>query len=127
MAGLRSIGWWLPPGRRTARELAAELGLDPAAPARLRPVRKAGAGDGDHPSTMGARATRHALAAAGLAVDDLELLLFAGVTRDYPAPWVAASGVLHELGARRAVGLDVANRCAGGIEALWLAHHLVER
>ncbi|HWU89434.1 MAG TPA: hypothetical protein VN253_19370 [Kofleriaceae bacterium] len=52
--------------------------------------------------------------------------MFAGATRDWPAPWVAAFGVLHELGARHTAGLDLANRCAGLIDALWLAKLLVE-
>jgi 3-oxoacyl-[acyl-carrier-protein] synthase-3 len=126
MAGIRSIGWWVPPARRTARDIADDHGLEFEAIARLGLVAKAVPGDDDHPSTMGARATRHALAAAGLGVDDLDLLVFAGVTRDWPAPWVAAFGVLHELGARRAAGFDLANRCAGGIDALWLAKALVD-
>lgn len=126
MAGIRSIGWWVPQGRRSARDIADDCGLELDAIARLGLETKAVAGDDDHPSTMGARATRRALEAAGLAVDDLDLLLFAGVTRDWPAPWVAAFGVLHELGAHRAAGLDVANRCAGGIDALWLARALVD-
>jgi 3-oxoacyl-[acyl-carrier-protein] synthase III len=39
---------------------------------------------------------------------------------------VAAHGVLHELGSRRAAGFDVASRCAGGIDALWLAKTLID-
>jgi len=126
MAGIRSIGWWVPEARRTAQDIADDHGLALEAIVRLGLGAKAVAADADHPSTMAARATRHALAAAGLTVDDLDLLVFAGVTRDWPAPWVAAFGVLHELGARRAAGLDVANRCAGGIDALWLANALVD-
>jgi 3-oxoacyl-[acyl-carrier-protein] synthase-3 len=126
MAGILSIGWWVPSGRRSAPEIAADHGLEPDAIARLGLSAKAVAGDGDHPSTMGARATRHALEAAGLSADDLDLLIFAGVTRDWPAPWIAAFGVLHELGARRARGFDLASRCAGGIDALWLARTLVD-
>ena len=126
MAGIRSIGWWVPPGRRWAHAIADECGIAPESVVRLGLASKAVAGDGDHPSTMGARATWCALRAAGLGVDDLDCLLFAGVTRDWPAPWVAAFGVLHELGATRAAGLDVANRCAAGIDALWLARALIE-
>ena len=126
MAGIRSIGWWVPPGRRSAQEIAGDYGLTPDALVRLGLTSKTVPGDDDHPSTMGARATRRALEAAGLTPDDLDLLLFAGVTRDWPAPWVAAFGVLHELGAHRAAGLDLANRCTGGIDALWLARTLVQ-
>jgi 3-oxoacyl-[acyl-carrier-protein] synthase III len=126
MAGIRSIGWWVPPGRRSAQEIARDHGVPLEAVARLGLRCKAVAGDDDHPSTMGARATRHALAAAGLGPEDLDLLIFAGVTRDWPAPWVAAFGVLHEMGSTSAAGMDVAGRCAGGIDALWLAKTLVE-
>jgi 3-oxoacyl-[acyl-carrier-protein] synthase-3 len=126
MAGILSIGWWVPEARRSAHEIAADHRLEPAAIARLGLISKTVPGEDDHPSTMGARATRRALDAAGLGPDDLDLLVFAGVTRDWPAPWVAAFGVLHELGARRAAGFDLAGRCAGGIDALWLARTLVE-
>jgi 3-oxoacyl-[acyl-carrier-protein] synthase III len=126
MAGIRSIGWWVPRARRSAEDIASDHGLELDAIARLGLRAKTVAGVDDHPSTMGARATRRALEAAGLALDDLDLLLFAGVTRDWPAPWVAAFGVLHELGARRTAGMDIANRCAGVIDALWLAKTLVD-
>jgi 3-oxoacyl-[acyl-carrier-protein] synthase-3 len=125
MAGIRSIGWWVPQARRSAQEIAGDHGLELDAVVKLGLKTKAVAGEDDHPSTMGARATRRALESAGLGPDDLDLLLFAGVTRDWPTPWVAAFGVLHELGARRAAGLDIANRCAGVIDALWLARTLV--
>jgi 3-oxoacyl-[acyl-carrier-protein] synthase-3 len=125
MAGILSIGWWVPQGRRSAQEIAGDHGLSLDAVRKLGLESKTVPGEDDHPSTMGARATRRALACAGLGPDDLDLLLFAGVTRDWPAPWIAAFGVLHELGARRAAGLDLASRCAGGIDALWLARTLV--
>jgi 3-oxoacyl-[acyl-carrier-protein] synthase-3 len=125
-AGIRSIGWWIPPGRRTAAELAAAYELPGEAIVRLGLVELPVAAPGDHPSTMGARATRHALDAAGVAVADLDLLIFTGVTKDWPAPWVAAFGVLHELGATRTAGFDLSSRCAGGIDALWLAKTLIE-
>jgi len=126
MTGILSIGWWVPAGRRSAREIADDHGLSLDAVNKLGLQTKTVPGEDDHPSTMGARATRRALDAAGLGPDDLDLLLFAGVTRDWPAPWIAAYGVLHELGARRTAGLDLANRCAGAIDALWLARTLVD-
>lgn len=126
MVGILSIGWWVPRGRRSAAEIAEDYGLAPDAVQRFGLHSKTVPDADEHPSSMGARATRHALACAGLDLDDLDLLLFVGVTRDWPAPWVAAFGVLHELGARRTAGLDLANRCAGLIDALWLAKLLVD-
>ncbi|HEY0476474.1 MAG TPA: hypothetical protein VGD37_03070 [Kofleriaceae bacterium] len=125
-AGIRSIGWWIPSEWRSADDLATAYGIPREAVARLGLIGQPVAGDADHPSTMGARATRRALEAAKLSVEDLDLLIFVGVTRDWPAPWIAAFGVLHELGATRSAGFDLSNRCAGGIDALWLARMLVE-
>jgi 3-oxoacyl-[acyl-carrier-protein] synthase-3 len=126
MAGIRSIGWWLPQERLSAAQLAIRMQVAPEAFAKVGLLSVAVPGDDDHPSTMGARATRAALSGAGLDIDDLDLLIFAGVTKDWPAPWVAAFGVLHGLGATRAGGIDVSNRCASIIDALWLAKVLVE-
>jgi 3-oxoacyl-[acyl-carrier-protein] synthase-3 len=126
VAGVRAIGWWIPERRASARELERAYGLREAALDGVGLVATAIAGEGDHPSTMGARATRAALDAAQLAPDQLDLLIFASVTKDWPPPWVAAFGVLHELGATRAAGFDLSNRCAGVLDALWLAKLLVE-
>jgi 3-oxoacyl-[acyl-carrier-protein] synthase-3 len=126
MTGIRSIGWWIPEARLSPRELARDYGLAEEAIAKLGVKGRPVAGENDHPSTMGARAATAALQAAGLDVNDLDLLIYAGVSKDWPAPWVAAHGVLHELGSRRAAGFDVASRCAGGIDALWLAKTLID-
>lgn len=126
MGGIRAIGWWVPEHRQSAREIARDYGLGEPALAGIGLASKAVAGPDDHPSTMGARATAAALEAARLHPGDLDLLIFAGVTRDWPPPWVAAFGVLHELGATRAGGFDLSSRCSGVIDALWLAKLLVE-
>jgi 3-oxoacyl-[acyl-carrier-protein] synthase III len=125
MAGIRSIGWWIPEGRQVARDIAKDYGLAEEAVAKVVTV-KSVPGEKDHPSVMGARATRAALEAAGLGVEQLDLLIYAGVTKDWPGPWVAAFGVLHELGSKRAAGFDLTGRCAGGIDALWLAKTLID-
>lgn len=116
----------MPRARRSAGDLSKEFGvaLDSITSFGLRtrtePERS------DHPSNMGARAVRHALDVAGLKLDDAGLLIFAGMTRDFPAPWVGAYGVLHELGATRTAGFDLGNRCASVHDALWVASKLVE-
>jgi 3-oxoacyl-[acyl-carrier-protein] synthase-3 len=126
VAGIRSLGWWIPEQRRSAHEIAADFGLPTEAMDRLGFMGRPVAGEGDHPATMGARATQAALDAAELTIDDLDLLIFAGVSKDYPAPWVAAHGVLAELASKRAGGFDISNRCAAGIDALWLAKCLID-
>lgn len=126
MAGIRSIGWWLPAERRDAGEIARHYGLAEEAVEKIGLESHPVPGEEDHPSTMGARSTRAALEAAGLSLEDLDLLIFTGVTRDWPTPWVAAFGVLAELGTRNAAGFDLASRCAGGIDALWVAKTLID-
>lgn len=126
MVGIRSIGWCVPKARRSAAKLASQYAISlPSIEAfglesRAEPARD------DHPSTMGARAVQYALEVAGLQIDDVGLLIFASMTRDYPAPWVGAFGVLHELGGKHTAGFDLANRCASIHDALWLAAKLVE-
>jgi 3-oxoacyl-[acyl-carrier-protein] synthase III len=123
--GIRAIGWYVPPGRRTAAELAASYGVPLEALARLGVRSHAVAGDADHPSSMGARAVENACRAARLPVDAIDLLIFAGITRDYPPPWVGAFGVLHHLGTTKPAGFDIAARCPALHDALWVAENLV--
>jgi 3-oxoacyl-[acyl-carrier-protein] synthase-3 len=76
----------------------------------------------DHPSTMGARALSDALARASLQPADLSLVIYAGVSRDYPPSWCAAVAMMDELGAGTGcVGMDVVNGCLGAILGLELA------
>lgn len=125
MIGILSIGWYIPPARRDPSQLAAAYNVaqDAVASSGLRA--QAVAGVLDHPATMAAHAAAQALAAAGLPASAVDLLIFCGMTRDYPPPWVAAFGVLKELGAARATGFDLANRCPGIQDGLWIAAQLV--
>jgi 3-oxoacyl-[acyl-carrier-protein] synthase III len=76
----------------------------------------------DHPGTMGARALADALARAGLEPTDLSLVIYAGVSRDYPPSWSAAVAIMHELGiAAGCVGTDVINGCLGALLGLEIA------
>lgn len=126
MAGIRSIGWCVPDRLRDAASIARDYRVSEAALQQFGLRSHAVAGADDHPSTMGAQATKAALDAGGLQVGDLELLIFAGMTRDYPAPWVAAFGVLHELQASGAAGFDLSNRCPAIGDGLWLAACLIQ-
>jgi|HubBroStandDraft_1064217.scaffolds.fasta_scaffold01317_15 3-oxoacyl-[acyl-carrier-protein] synthase-3 len=125
MAGIRSIGWYIPAGRRNADAIARDYGVAVDAVERFGLRSHAVAADNDHPSTMATQAARAALTAAELSPKDIDLLIFTGMTRDYPTPWVGAFGVLHELQATQAAGFDLSNRCPGLTDALWLAATLV--
>ncbi len=125
-AGIVSVGWWVPKARIYAKEIATQYGLAEDVVNKIGLKSRPIAAQDEHPSTMGARAALNALKAANLQIDDLDLLIFAGVSRDWPTPWVAAFGVLHEMGATRTAGMDISTRCAGSIDAIWLAKTLIE-
>ena len=79
----------------------------------------------DTTANMGANAARKALAMAGLAPDDVQLIVFATLSPDYFFP---GSGVLlqRELGmTTNAPALDVRNQCSGFIYALSVADQFV--
>jgi 3-oxoacyl-[acyl-carrier-protein] synthase III len=73
---------------------------------------------------MGEHAARRALEAAGMAADELDLIIVATVTPDMRLPSTAAL-LQHRLGATRAAGFDVAAACAGSLFALSIAERFV--
>jgi len=83
----------------------------------------------DHPSTLGARALAKALAASGVAADELRLVLFTGSSRDYVPSWSVANEIMHANGASdRCLGLDLTAGCVATLAALdlaqgWLTSH----
>lgn len=82
------------------------------------------AAEQDHPGTMGARALADALARASLEPADLALVIYAGVSRDYPPSWSAAVAIMDELGVGEAtgcVGMDIINGCLGALLGLEIA------
>lgn len=79
----------------------------------------------DTTANMGTRAARQALANAGLAPSDLDLIIFATLSPDYVFP---GSGVLvqRELGLKNIPALDVRNQCSGFIYALSVADQFIK-
>jgi 3-oxoacyl-[acyl-carrier-protein] synthase-3 len=125
MIGIRSLGWYVPEERRSVEQVAAEYGVAEKALRDFGLKSKVAPGPEDHPASLAAKAARAALHAVDLPVQELDLLIFVGVTRDRPAPWVAAFGVLHELGASKAAGFDLSARCPGLHDALWVGASLI--
>lgn len=126
MTGIIAVGWQLPNELIPLHEVAERTGAPLKQLQKMDCISRGQPGDDDHPSTLAAKATQSALDAAGMSIDDIDLLFFCGVTRDRPAPWIAATGVLSELGATRTHGIDLAARCAGVGDSLWMARHLIE-
>ena len=82
------------------------------------------AGRGESTSTLGKAAALRALESAGLGVDDVDLLIVATATPDYPLP--SAACVLQlELGMTRGAAMDVIAGCAGFVYGLATAAQFV--
>lgn len=69
-------------------------------------------------------AARQALERAGLAAEDVELIVVGSFTGDTPLPSTACL-VQHALGAKQAAAFDVAAACTGFIYALTVAESMV--
>lgn len=83
------------------------------------------AGPGENPSDMGAKAAALALARAGLAAADIDLLVVATMTPDQPFPSTACL-LQAKLGLRRDIPcFDVGAACSGFVYALQVARDMM--
>src|SRR5574342_76556 len=78
------------------------------------------AGPGEACSDLAVRAAKRALAAAGIAATELDMILVATCSGDYPLPATACL-VQHQLGATRAAACDLGAACCGFVYALSVA------
>jgi 3-oxoacyl-[acyl-carrier-protein] synthase III len=112
-------GVYLPPARPVC-EVAAAAGADVNNYQGWPNVCHARADD--HPSTMGATALKAALADAGVAPEELRLVLFAGISRDYLPSFSVATEIMKACGAQgHCLGLDMTIGCLGALSALDMA------
>ncbi len=83
------------------------------------------AGTGEACSDMAVEAGRRALDAAGVAAADLDMILLATCTGDYPLPATACL-VQQHLGATKAAACDLSAACCGFVYALSMADAYVK-
>lgn len=75
------------------------------------------AAEGEYPSDLAAKAAERALAMAGLNADQIDLIIVATITGDYP--WPATACIVQEkLKATKAFAFDVSAACTGFVYAL---------
>jgi 3-oxoacyl-[acyl-carrier-protein] synthase III len=77
--------------------------------------------DGESAFDLVAKATRGALARAGLAPTDVDLLIYTGVGRGWIEP-AMMNPVQRELGLVNATGFDLMDACASWLRAVHVAH-----
>jgi 3-oxoacyl-[acyl-carrier-protein] synthase-3 len=73
---------------------------------------------------MATHAARRALDQAGLAPEDIELIIVATITPDTPTP-ATACYVQQMLGANRAVAFDISAACSGFLYAMKISKRLI--
>jgi len=81
--------------------------------------------DDEYTSEMGTAAARAALADAKLTADQVDFILVATLTPDYPCPSTACL-IQEALGAKKASGADVQAACTGFLFLLLMAKSLIE-
>lgn len=124
--GLVSFGLFLPEGRQTAAELAAQSGLAVEELTELGLVRRCLPGPKDQPVAMAARAASQALEMTDLVgPKEVDLLLFIGEEyKDYIAQ-TASIRIQEELGCHQAWAFDLVGQGVTSLVGLRVARDLM--
>lgn len=82
------------------------------------------AAEGEFTSHMATKAARKALEQAGMAAEEIELIVVATITPDTPTP-ATACYVQQQLGAAKAVAFDISAACSGFLYAMKICKRLI--
>lgn len=126
-AGILGTGSFVPPKVVTNDDLAARLDTTDEWIASRTGIRARRLVDpGVLTSDLAAAAARNALADAGLAASDLDLIIVASSTPDYPGSFPSTATVVQtRLGAANAAAFDLGAVCSGFAYALHIAAQMV--
>ncbi len=83
------------------------------------------AAEGEFTSTFATRAAEQALAMAGVSAEEIDLIVLASVTPDFPFPATACI-VQNNLGAVNAAAFDISAACSGFIYALAVVDNFIK-
>jgi len=83
------------------------------------------AADDESTSHLGSKAATKALEQAGMAAEDLDLIIVATITPDTLTP-ATACYVQQQLGATKAVAFDISAACSGFLYAMKIAKRMIE-
>jgi 3-oxoacyl-[acyl-carrier-protein] synthase III len=128
---ITGTGSYLPPRRVTNADLVAELGAKGVETSDQWIVERTGirarhfAAPGVACSDLGAHAARHAMEAAAVGPQDIDLIIVATSTPDMVFP-SAASILQHKLGIAGCAVFDVQAVCSGFVYALTIADSMIK-
>ncbi|MCS7162687.1 MAG: ketoacyl-ACP synthase III, partial [Bacteroidia bacterium] len=120
-AAIKAVGAYLPERRLTNQDLEQLVDTSDAwiierTGIRERRILERGKGT----AYMATQAAQAALAKRQVPAEDIDLIVVATITPDYPFP-ATANLVAHALGARKAWGFDLSAACSGFLYALSIA------
>ena len=124
--GVLGIGTWFPETRVDSRKLAALTAVPEDVIAlkfgiKSKPV----AGPGVTTSEMGYQASLAALADAGIAASEIDLVIWCGAQHKDYVCWLAGINIAHRIGATRAWSFDMEAMCGSMMAALDVAKSLM--
>jgi len=126
--GILSWGLYLPDGVMTAAEISAATGgvwAEEAVRQKLGIVQKRVPGPDDGTQEMAVRAAQDAIARAGIDPLEIDVILCVGEEwKEYPLT-TSAMYVQGKIGAERAWGIDVQNRCCTTCSAIKMAKDML--
>jgi 3-oxoacyl-[acyl-carrier-protein] synthase-3 len=82
------------------------------------------ASEGEYTSTFATRAAERAMAMAGITAEELDLIIVATITPDFPFPATACL-VQHNLKATRAASFDISAACSGFLYGLSIVEKMI--
>lgn len=122
---IAGTGSYLPERILTNAELAAKVDTsDEWIVSRTGIKERRIAADGQCTSDLATEAAKKALEQAGLAVEDIELIIVATITPDTLTP-ATACYVQKNLGANKAVAFDISAACSGFLYAMKISKRLI--
>lgn len=124
--GIAGLGKYLPERRLTNADLERLVDTSDEWIAQRTGIRERRiAAEGEDTSGMAVRAARAALEDAGLAPEELDLVICATVTGDQPFP-ATACRIGHDLGAVNAAGWDLSAACSGFVYGAQVAAAFIQ-
>ena len=126
--GILGYGLYLPEHYMRAADIAAASGgrwTETAVRKKLGIVRKSVPGQGDGTQEMGARAAQDAILRTGIDPLEIDLILCMGEEwKEYPLS-TSAIYIQERIGAHRAWGIDIQQRCNSTVAALKIAKDMM--
>ena len=124
--GVSGLGTYVPAGRLEAADIAAASGVPEwVVREKMGITQRVVPGPEDHPTAMGVWAGERALAQAGVAAEDVDVVI--SITeeyKEYPV-WTAGIKLAYDLGARNAYAYDIGQKCGTAVLAIKQARDLL--